>query len=308
MESLSSLLPPPQQQGPYRDASARTSTTRVDIDHMDPADSVAAEPDVPAEPDVVAQQEEQEPPVPQTPQTTLTFLLVSGRRRTMAFDPATTIGRVKELIWNAWPSDAEWQAERPPAPSYLRILYLGKILQDEDTLTKLAFPSHTPPSPSSTDLTTAPPPPPPTIVHLSIRAYAPPAEDAPKKKKPARRRGTADTDGGPASATAAEDEDGAGGALSRMSSAPCFTPLHYTMRHFLVLPTTPAPTPIYIPRHRSRAPGAPAFLCLPRSYTVPVRPQVRLPITPAPRTADSTPDSGFLFLPLCQPLPRRNAL
>lgn len=29
---------------------------------------------------------------------------------------------------------AEWQDERPPAPSYLRILYLGKILQDEDTL------------------------------------------------------------------------------------------------------------------------------------------------------------------------------
>ena len=28
----------------------------------------------------------------------------------------------------------EWQDERPPAPSYLRILYLGKILQDEDTL------------------------------------------------------------------------------------------------------------------------------------------------------------------------------
>lgn len=29
---------------------------------------------------------------------------------------------------------AEWQDERPPAPSYLRILYLGKILQDDDTL------------------------------------------------------------------------------------------------------------------------------------------------------------------------------
>lgn len=29
---------------------------------------------------------------------------------------------------------ADWQDERPPAPSYLRILYLGKILQDEDTL------------------------------------------------------------------------------------------------------------------------------------------------------------------------------
>src|ERR1700728_4631041 len=29
----------------------------------------------------------------------------------------------------------DWKDDRPPAPSYLRILYLGKILQDEDTLT-----------------------------------------------------------------------------------------------------------------------------------------------------------------------------
>lgn len=37
---------------------------------------------------------------------------------------------------------AEWQDERPPAPSYLRVLYLGKILQDDDTL------SSKPPSPT----------------------------------------------------------------------------------------------------------------------------------------------------------------
>lgn len=43
-------------------------------------------------------------PVPQTPQTALTFLLVSGKRRTMLFEPETTIGRVKELVWNAWPN------------------------------------------------------------------------------------------------------------------------------------------------------------------------------------------------------------
>jgi hypothetical protein len=30
----------------------------------------------------------------------------------------------------------DWQDERPPAPSYLRVLYLGKILQDDDTLTR----------------------------------------------------------------------------------------------------------------------------------------------------------------------------
>lgn len=27
-----------------------------------------------------------------------------------------------------------WLDERPPAPSYFRILYLGKILQDDDSL------------------------------------------------------------------------------------------------------------------------------------------------------------------------------
>lgn len=28
----------------------------------------------------------------------------------------------------------EWQDERPPAPSYLRVLYLGRMLQDDETL------------------------------------------------------------------------------------------------------------------------------------------------------------------------------
>jgi len=42
--------------------------------------------------------------VPQTLQVFVTFLLVSGKRRTMSFEPETTIGRVKELVWNAWPS------------------------------------------------------------------------------------------------------------------------------------------------------------------------------------------------------------
>jgi predicted GTPase len=70
------------------------------------------EPPTPApepEEQVVPQEEEQqlaEPPIPQTPQTALTFLLVSGRRRTMSFDPDTTVGRVKELVWNAWPNGA----------------------------------------------------------------------------------------------------------------------------------------------------------------------------------------------------------
>ena len=49
---------------------------------------------------------EAEPEVPQLPQVALTFLLVSGKRRSMTFEPETTVGRTKELVWNAWPKGA----------------------------------------------------------------------------------------------------------------------------------------------------------------------------------------------------------
>ncbi|KAJ7283207.1 ubiquitin-related domain-containing protein [Mycena rebaudengoi] len=198
--SSSQLLPP--QHSVYTTNSASTSLTHVMHEEDPPAPGAPLEPEEVVDPPV---DPPLDTPVPQTPQTTLTFLLVSGRRRTMAFEPETTIGRVKELVWNAWPSDTEWQAERPPAPSYLRILYLGKILQDEDTLQKLNFPAHTPA-----------PPHPATIVHLSIRAHAPPADDALKKKaskKGGRRRGTnasAAGEGATAGGAGAEEEDAGG--------------------------------------------------------------------------------------------------
>jgi hypothetical protein len=44
--------------------------------------------------------------VPQAPQVALSFLLQSGKRRTMSFDSETTVGRVKELVWNGWPTGA----------------------------------------------------------------------------------------------------------------------------------------------------------------------------------------------------------
>ncbi|KAH9918723.1 ubiquitin-related domain-containing protein [Epithele typhae] len=151
--------------------SARTSYTRVDFTGGTGANT--PRPDFTGDIDGDMEEEPQpvtEDSIPQMPQVSITFLLVSGRRRTMSFEPGTTVGRVKELVWNAWPND--WQDERPPAPSYLRILYLGKILQDEDSLDKLSFPTQLP---SATQAS--------TIVHLSIRAYAPPSEEAPKKKR-----------------------------------------------------------------------------------------------------------------------------
>jgi len=160
-------------------ASTRTSFTRVDHtrpgtsagddgqrNEADPNDEAArvSPHDAPEEQEAVAAM------IPQIPQTMLQFLLVSGRRRSMAFEPETTVGRVKELVWNTWPND--WQDERPPAPSFLRILYLGKILQDDDTLLQLKFPSHIPP-----ELAT------PTIVHLYVRSFAPRGDSAAKKKR-----------------------------------------------------------------------------------------------------------------------------
>jgi hypothetical protein len=121
--------------------------------------------------------EEEAVVVPQTPQTYVTFLLISGKRRTLAFEPSTTIARVKELAWNSWPAD--WQDERPPAPSYLRVLYLGRMLQDDETLSNLKLPVSSSTSPLA------------TIMHLSIRPYALPGQaDGVKKKK---RRGRSDT-------------------------------------------------------------------------------------------------------------------
>jgi len=113
------------------------------------------------------------------PQTQLTLLLVSGRRKTMSFEPEITIGRVKELVWNAWPS--EWQSEHPPAPAYLRLLYLGKILQDDDTLNAQRF---------------RPNPAPPTIVHLSIRQIPIPSDSADALKKNKKRSRIASSGGG----------------------------------------------------------------------------------------------------------------
>jgi hypothetical protein len=41
-----------------------------------------------------------------TPQAALKLLLVIDRRRTMAFDPETTVGNVKGLASSTWPSGA----------------------------------------------------------------------------------------------------------------------------------------------------------------------------------------------------------
>jgi len=189
MDTLEPVLDIPQQYlsrdvvmtGP---ASARTSRTRVD--HPTAAgSSIDPVPDFDTHTDREATgQNEQsaEAEVPTEPQVSVTFLLISGKRRTMLFQSGTTVGRVKELVWNGWPTD--WQDERPPAPLYLRLLYLGRMLQDDETLTQLNLHAHIP-TESGTANT-----PPSTIIHLSIRPYAPAANDDLQKKSRRRRERT----------------------------------------------------------------------------------------------------------------------
>ncbi|KAI0337656.1 hypothetical protein BDW22DRAFT_1433188 [Trametopsis cervina] len=189
------LAPDTAHRGEYSalSPSARTSFTRVDISANE-SDTAEVHYLSPAEDDGNVAQAETETSIPQTVQVSLTFLLVSGRRRNMTFEPETTVGRVKELVWNAWPSD--WQDERPPAPSYLRILYLGKILQDDDSLLKVGFPTQTQ-SPAGGSMSPAPLP---TIVHLSIRSHPPAGvRDAPKKMN-LLRSSTTEGEGGVQSA------------------------------------------------------------------------------------------------------------
>lgn len=196
------LEPPTRPHSIHQLDSARTSKTHLEMTEAGistgvlvprPTESTSHEPhlqpDLTVQPggetkDVMGLQEGTagEAQVPQTPQVFITFLVISGRRKTMSFEPETTLGRLKELVWNSWPP--EWEDERPMAPSYLRVLYLGKMLQDDDTLTTLKFPTHTPqPGPAPT----------PTIVHLSIRPYAPASDSDLKKKRKSIRAADANT-------------------------------------------------------------------------------------------------------------------
>jgi len=108
----------------------------------------------------------------------ITLLLVSGRRRTQEFDRKTTIGDLKEMVWSNWPSD--WADEQPPSGAFLRILYLGRILTDETTLSSLNLAA----------------PPESTVVHISVRSFAPPSDDDDGLKKKQKKRGTTNRRGG----------------------------------------------------------------------------------------------------------------
>ncbi|KAF5380769.1 hypothetical protein D9757_007111 [Collybiopsis confluens] len=176
------------RQGYSTTNSARTSYTRVDSMALENETDQEREPGGERVVEENATQVEQIQAIPPTPIVSICFLLISGKRKVMTFEPETTVGRAKELLFHSWPTGPDWSDERPPAPSYLRILHLGKILQDEDSLKACNFPAHTPStSPSSVPAV-------PSIVHLAIRPSGPgmpnprDSNDLEKKNKSTRTR------------------------------------------------------------------------------------------------------------------------
>ncbi|KAF8675017.1 Ubiquitin-2 like Rad60 SUMO-like [Rhizoctonia solani] len=108
-------------------------------------------------------------PAPDPTDISVTFLLISGDRQQMHFAPTMTFGRVKEAFWGAW--TPENPDTKPPSPSFLRVLHMGKVLSDDQTLANAKFP----------DVSTSPTG---TIVHISVRPFGPPAdEDIAKAKR-----------------------------------------------------------------------------------------------------------------------------
>jgi hypothetical protein len=129
--SSSSPLYPPTTSTSDAHTSSSPSTQAQPL--SSPQSPSNAQPDPPPSQSSPSNEPSQAPAPPQTPKVFLTFLLLSGQRRLMSFEPDTTVGRVKELVWNGWTSN--WQGDaRPHAPSYIRMIYQGKILQDDDTL------------------------------------------------------------------------------------------------------------------------------------------------------------------------------
>ncbi|CAG8464270.1 1320_t:CDS:2 [Ambispora gerdemannii] len=99
-------------------------------------------------------------PEEEFPEVRLTLLLVSGKRHTFKFEHSDTIGNVKK----------QWADETPAAASSLKIVYLGRFLEDQSTLeTNKIYAGQT------------------TIVHLTIKNIPSTDADDPKSTENAPR-------------------------------------------------------------------------------------------------------------------------
>ncbi|GAA5950131.1 hypothetical protein JCM10213_001869 [Rhodosporidiobolus nylandii] len=65
------------------------------------------------------------------------FLLGSGSRFRVVCGAAETVERARARAWEGWPEEWHKTDPRPSSPSFLRLLYLGRILDLSSTLSYL---------------------------------------------------------------------------------------------------------------------------------------------------------------------------
>ncbi|GAA5975589.1 hypothetical protein JCM21900_004794, partial [Sporobolomyces salmonicolor] len=90
----------------------------------------------------------------------LVLLLASGKRRKYVVGSEETVGEVRERVWREWPQEWHSTEDVPPTAKALRLLYLGRFLEDSALLSSYGLK----PSPDAEG---------PTIVHLHIRTLMP---------------------------------------------------------------------------------------------------------------------------------------
>ncbi|KAI9636212.1 ubiquitin-related domain-containing protein [Dioszegia hungarica] len=161
--STSHPLAPPLTAGPAQTMSQATTTA---VPASAPVVGSEAPAQAPPKTHTDAEIGSITPPVPKCH---LRVLIISGQSHVFSFEPEITVGRMKEIVWSSWPS--EWTSpSAPPSPSFLRVLYSGRILQDDSTL-------------SSNNLATALLPTNPTVLHISVRSFSLRGDEGDPKQK-----------------------------------------------------------------------------------------------------------------------------
>ncbi|XP_022689785.1 ubiquitin-like protein 3 isoform X2 [Varroa jacobsoni] len=69
----------------------------------------------------------------------LRLILVSGKTKDFLFSPAASAGDIAQSVYEAWPT--EWAAEKVERAEILRLIYQGRFLHADVTLSALALPT-----------------------------------------------------------------------------------------------------------------------------------------------------------------------
>ncbi|KAF1814215.1 hypothetical protein P152DRAFT_264159 [Eremomyces bilateralis CBS 781.70] len=179
-ESTAPAPPPTQLPSAATDAASApvTSADKPDEKPIPPTDASTPLPtDAPAPetPSPVS-------PLPKTP-VLITLLLTSGARHAMRIDEKylgkrsmkaedgdpfnISVYNLKELVWNEWKE--EWE-ERPVAPSSIRLIHFGRMLEDNTALRDCRFNADNP-----------------NVVHMTVRPQELVEEEDTKATKAAAR-------------------------------------------------------------------------------------------------------------------------